>query len=285
MIKFGPSGNCESFYLEGNKTTLQAPKWIKNKGLNAFEYSFGKGYNLSSEKAKEIGQAFAEEGISLSLHAPYYINFANPDNEMYQKTIGYIFTGIKFLRNMSATRLVFHPGSCGKMPRQEALDLIKTRMQTLMNDLNQENLLKDVYLCPETMGKSMQIGTYKEVIDICSIDEHLIPTFDFGHINALTQGGLKTPDDYKEIFDYSFEKLGDYRTKNCHIHFSKIEYGAKGEIRHLNFDDITYGPEFDPLAKVLHEYKLTPTILSESAGWQAEDALKMKEIYEKFIKI
>ena len=70
----------------------------------------------------------------------------------------------------------------------------------------------------------MQIGTYKEIIDLCTISSRLLPTFDFGHINALTQGSLKSPDDYKRIFDYSFEKLGD-RTKEAHIHFSKIQYG------------------------------------------------------------
>ena len=43
MIKFGPAGNCKTFYDEGYKRTIEAPKWLKEKGLDAYEYSFGKG--------------------------------------------------------------------------------------------------------------------------------------------------------------------------------------------------------------------------------------------------
>lgn len=283
MIKFGPAGNSNSFYNEGFKTTLETPKWLKNRGLDAFEYSFGKGYMMSSETAKQIGDEFKKQGIALSLHAPYFINFANPSEEMLEKTKGYIRTGIKFLRLMGADRLVFHPASCGKASREEAVKLTYDRLKSFMKELEEENLLDGIYLCPETMGKSMQIGTYKEVIDFCTLNEHLIPTFDFGHINALTQGSLKTSDDYKKIIDYCREKLGDERTKIIHVHFSKIEYGPKGEIKHLNFDDQIYGPEFKDFSKVILSENLSPRIICESAGNQAEDAYEMKNIYSKML--
>ena len=280
MIRFGPAGNSESFYAEGFKKTTEAPKWVKDKGLNAFEYSFGKGYILSSETAKEIGDEFKKQGVALSLHAPYFINFANPSDEMYEKTKGYIKTGIKFLRLMGADRLIFHPASCGKMPRDEAFALTKQRLAAFINELKQDGLLDGIYLCPETMGKSLQIGTYDEIIELCSIDEHLLPTFDFGHINAFTHGGLKTSEDYDKIIELAITTLGKERVKNCHVHFSKIQYADKGEIRHLNFDDEIYGPHFEDFAKTIKKYDLTPRIICESAGNMAEDALEMKKIYE-----
>ncbi len=145
-----------------------------------------------------------------------------------------------------------------------------------------EKMLDDgMYICPETMGKTMQIGTFKEIIDLCTISDKLIPTFDFGHINALTQGSLKTEADFQEIIDYSFEKLGEYRTKNAHVHFSKIEYGPKGEIKHLTFADNVYGPEFEPFAKVLVKNDLSCHIICESDGTMAEDSKIMKDIYLK----
>ena len=67
--------------------------------------------------------------------------------------------------------------------------------------------------------------------------------------------------------------------KNFHVHFSKIMYGSKGEIKHLTFADETYGPEFAPLAVALKELALKPYIVSESDGTQAEDAKEMKKIY------
>ena len=74
-----------------------------------------------------------------------------------------------------------------------------------------------------------------------------------------------------------------YFRNNCHIHFSKIQYGAKGEIRHLNFDDTIYGPEFDGLAEVLIDYKLSPRIICESMTDMPKDALTMKKIYKKML--
>jgi len=279
-VLFGPAGNSESFYNEGHTSTLEAAKWTKERGLDLFEYSFGQGYRMSSDKAEEIGRVFKQEGIELSIHAPYFINFANPDEEMYQKSLGYIKTGIKFMNAFGAKRFVFHPASCGKETRENAVALMTKRFKEFMPEI--ESLLgDDMYICPETMGKTLQIGTWKEIIDLCTISKKLMPTFDFGHINALTQGSLKTKDDFKEIFDYSFEKLGEERTKNAHVHFSKIEYGPKGEVRHLTFDDKLFGPDFEPLAQYLAENDMACHIICESNGTMAEDAKTMKEIYKK----
>lgn len=280
---FGPAGNSESFHAEGHKSTIEAPKWLKNRGLDLYEYSFGRGYTISSETAEKIGKAFADEGIKLSIHAPYFINFANPDEIMHQKSIGYITNGINLLRLFGGDRLIFHPASVGKATRGEAFSLAKDRIITLANTLEEQGLLDGIYLCPETMGKQMQIGTYDEVLQICQGNSHLIPTFDFGHINALTQGGLKTSDDFVKILEKSIEMIGRERTEKCHIHFSKIQYGDKGEIRHLNFDDQIYGPEFAPLAEALIKLELHPHIICESAGKMAEDAAEMKEIYKNLL--
>lgn len=130
------------------------------------------------------------------------------------------------------------------------------------------------------MGKLAQIGTLEEIVNFCKIDNCFIPAIDFGHINAREQGSLKTVNDYKSRLEYMIGELGYDRVKNFHVHFSKIMYGGKGEIKHLTFEDSVYGPEFEPLAIALKELKLEPYIVSESAGTQADDALTMKAIYD-----
>ncbi len=130
---FGPAGNSDSFYEEGHKSTMETPKWVKERGLNAFEYSFGRGYILPTDTARKLGEEFKKEGIALSLHAPYYINFATPDEVLLGKTYGYITTGIKFLRAFGAERLVFHPASTGKADRKEAFALAKDRIINFVN--------------------------------------------------------------------------------------------------------------------------------------------------------
>ena len=37
MIRFGPAGNCKTFYEAGYKKSIEAPKWLKSIGLSAYE--------------------------------------------------------------------------------------------------------------------------------------------------------------------------------------------------------------------------------------------------------
>lgn len=278
MIKFGPSGNGEAFYAAGNKHTEQAAKYCKELGLDCYEYSFGRGVMMGEEKAVSIGQAFAAENIEISVHAPYFINFANPDDEAAQKSYGYVLQSAKFLRLMGGNRIVFHPASQGKVSREEAVAKTAERLKVL-RDYIYLNGYEDMKFCPETMGKLAQIGTLEEIVEFCKIDNCFIPAIDFGHINAREQGSLKTVNDFKSRLEYMITELGYDRVKHFHVHFSKIMYGAKGEIKHLTFEDTKYGPEFAPLAQALKELKLQPYIVSESAGTQCEDAAEMKRIY------
>lgn len=278
MIKFGPSGNSLSFYEMGYKHTLQAPEYLNKFKLDCFEYSFGRGITLSEDKALQIGEAFKAAGKEISVHAPYFINFANPDDEAARKSYGYVINSARFLKLFGGERLVFHPAAQGKATREEAVARTADRLKTL-RDLIYESGLEDLKLCPETMGKSAQIGTLEEIVGFCKIDNIYLPAIDFGHINAREQGSLKTCADYKSRLEYMIAELGYERVKTFHVHFSKIMYGGKGEIKHLTFEDTEYGPEFEPLAMALKDLKLEPYIVSESDGTQAEDARTMKEIY------
>ena len=278
MIKFGPSGNCESFYAEGYSHTEQSAEFVKNRGLDCFEYSFGRGVRMSEDKAISIGEAFQAAGVEISVHAPYFINFANPDDEMAAKSYGYVLDSAKMLKLMGGKRVVFHPAAQGKVSREEAVSLTEERLK-ILRDYIYLNNLQDLIFCPETMGKLAQIGTVEEITRFCKIDPVFIPCIDFGHINAREQGSLKTVEDYKSRLQYMIDELGYEKMKHFHMHFSKIMYSAKGEIKHLTFEDEVYGPEFSPLAVALKELNLEPYIVSESAGTQAEDALEMKKMY------
>lgn len=282
FVKFGPSGNSEIFYSNGYKKSIEAPEFCKKFGLSAYEYSFGRGFVMSDDTAKILGDNAFVNNIDLSIHAPYYINLANESPEMAEKSFNYIKKSLHFLNIMKGKHLVVHLASQGKLDRDKALYLTQKRLEDVIGQIYNDNLLGDeMYLCPETMGKYMQIGSYQEIVDFCLIDKCLIPTYDFGHINCVLQGSLKTIDDYKRIFDYSIEKLGFDKVKNCHIHFSKIEYSEKGEIKHLNLDDKVYGPDYMPLLHAINEYNLTPTIICESKDRMMEDAILLSKEYNK----
>ncbi|MBQ3572806.1 MAG: TIM barrel protein, partial [Clostridia bacterium] len=120
MILFGPSGNSDAFFEAGLKNSEQSAVWVKNLGLDAFEYSFGRGVLMSEEKALSIGKAFAENNVKISVHAPYYINFANPDPEMIEKSIGYVLKSAEMVRLMGGERIIIHPATQGKDARDLA---------------------------------------------------------------------------------------------------------------------------------------------------------------------
>ncbi len=279
MIQFGPSGNSESFYAQGYSHTEESAKFVKDMGLDCFEYSFGRGVRMTDAKAVSIGKAFKEQGIEISVHAPYYINFANPEAENAEKSYNYVLESGRVLKLMGGKRCVFHSATQGKMERQAAVSLTEERLKVLRDRIYEAGL-SDLYFCPETMGKIAQIGTLEEIVRFCRIDPVYLPAVDFGHLNAREQGSLKTVEDYKSRLEYMISELGYERVKHFHVHFSKIQYSEKGEVRHLTLEDMIYGPEFSPLAVALKELKLEPYIVSESAGTQSEDALAMKRMYE-----
>ncbi len=282
--KFGPSGHSQSFTDEGYTATIQMPAWLKARGLELFEYSFGRGVRVSTATAAQIGEEADKYGIELSVHAPYFINFASPEMEKSANSINYLLSSLKVLKAFGGKRCVFHTGAEGGQPREEAF----SRAKSVFSDAVQlacDEGYGDLLICPETMGKQAQIGTVDEVIELCKVADNVYPCIDFGHINALYGGTLKAAKDFEVIVKKMFDGVGDDKTKNMHVHFSKIQYGAKGEIRHLTFSDNVFGPEFEPFAEIIAKYSLTPHVLSESAGTQAEDAAYMQNVYRNLMHV
>lgn len=277
--KFGPAGNSESFVAMGYKKTIQVPEYIVRMGLDAYEYQCGRGVRISEEAAREFGQKAREYSVTLSLHSPYYISLSSIEKEKRDGSIEYILQSARAADAMGAQRVVVHSGSCSKISREEALELAKDTLKRAYQALDEQNL-GHIHLCPETMGKVNQLGTLEEVLELCLTDERLIPCIDFGHLNARTFGKLNSFKAVKEVFDKMEDKLGASRMRQFHSHFSKIEYTLKGgEKCHLTFADTIYGPQFEPVAEMIVRKNASPTIICESAGTQAEDALTMKQIY------
>ncbi len=281
--KFGPAGNSDSFTAQGYKHSLHIPEYVEKMGLDAFEYQCGRGVNIGTDKAEALGKLAKEKGISLSLHAPYYISMSSLEEDKRLNSINYILQSARVVKAMGGNRIIVHTGSCGKISRDEALRLALDTMQKSLDALDSEGL-GDIHICPETMGKVNQLGTLDEVMALCSLDERLIPCIDFGHLNAREQGILKTLSDFESIFKTIENKLGVDRLRSLHSHFSKIEYSKGGEVRHLTFEDEFYGPCFEPVMELTYKYSASPTFICESAGTQAEDAKAMKDYYWGLIK-
>lgn len=276
-IKFGPAGNAQSFADAGFKATVDAPRWLHEMGLNAYEYQCGRGVNIGEETARKIAAQAALYDIAMSLHAPYYINLSNRDEERVQKNIGYVLASCQAATWLGADRIVVHTGGVGKQSRTKAFENTKENVRDILNAVEQAGYTTTI--CLETMGKQSVIGSADEIFELVALDDRLLPCIDFGHLNARTCGKCSTEEEFTQVLNLMENTIGTERARVFHSHFSHIEYGPKGEVRHLTFADEQYGPDFAPLAKLIAQRSWTPRFICESAGTQAEDAKQMMDMY------
>ena len=278
---FGPGGNSDAFRLAGYKSTIDAPKFVKSIGLDAYEYEAGNGLSASPSILSAIGREARENNIKMSFHTPYFISLSGVVEEKRLNSINYIRQSLDAANLLGAGTIVVHSGSAAKISRDEAMRLAG---DTLVKTLSQVDTY-GIKIGLETMGKINQLGTLEEVLELCRIDSAFVPVVDFGHLNARDLGGVfVTADDYLRVFDKIDRALGAEVACNLHCHFSKIEWTGSGEKRHLTFEDNLYGPNFEPLVETIYKNNLTPTIICESAGTQSDDALAMKKYYMELAK-
>ena len=279
--RFGPAGNAADFPY---KTSERAPAWIAAQGLDCYEYQCGKGVHIGEESARRIGAAAELAGIVLSLHAPYFINLANPDPDSRQKTIGYITAACRAADWMGARRVVIHSGALMGRTRRQAMEIALPALSAVLAACDDTGF-GHIALCPETMGKINQLGDLDEVLELCGLDERLIPCVDFGHLYARSLGREDGEEAMARILDKMAAALGQERASRFHSHFSHIEFTPKGgEKCHRTFeDDGGYGPDWTPLARQVAARGWSPTFICESAGTQARDAAEMKRIYQGFL--
>ena len=276
MIRFGPSGHC----------TIETPKYLSDIGLNAVEINFGRGVRLSNTNALSIGEQARKYNISISAHAPYYINLCSGDKENIKKSYGYIKQSLDALQKINSSdgklRLVMHVGFQCKLTREQAIANAKKNLIDVIKRLSNDGL-DNFLLCIETMGRYKAIGNVEEICDICSIADCIVPAIDFGHINAWEQGMLhNSPEKIREIIEYCCDKLGD-KMKRPHIHFSSVIYTKAGEHAHTTLDDEKWSFSFKPLANIIREKKLEPIIICESKQQTTADALVLKNQYLKTV--
>lgn len=276
-ITFGPGGNSLSWGKK--KFPYDLPQYLAELGLNGYEIECGRGVRISEKTINDLPAIAKEQGIYVTLHAPYFISLSSVEEETRLKSVDYILQSAQAAKAVGAEKIVVHSGSCAKISREEATALAFDTLKRAQTALDEAGL-SDIIICPETMGKINQLGTLDEVLELCGVDERFLPCVDFGHLNARTLGGIKGREEYAQILDLIEHKLGHDRLSRMHIHFSRIEFTAGGEKRHVTFADRQWGPEYEPLMEELHRRALSPSVICESDGTQAEDAAEMKRYYE-----
>lgn len=254
MIRVGPAGS------EG-KGNLEGIKKVARMGLDCMEVEFTYGVRMRIEEAERVGELARSKGVVLSVHAPYYINLASDEEEKVIASKTRILASCERAHALGAQSVVFHAGFYQKKTAAKTYELIKREVLTIQDDIAKQKW--EVVLCPEVTGKPSQFGSLEEILQLMK-DTGCGITVDFSHLFARQQGQI----DYAEILNMLPKKF--------HAHFSGIEYGNKGERKHIK----TEKKFFEPLAAELVKRKLDVTLINESPQ-PYKDAAMMKRVLSK----
>ncbi|MCD4740291.1 TIM barrel protein [archaeon] len=255
------------------RTTFSGIKRVKELGLDAMEVEFTHGVRMGKETARELGEHRSKYGIALSVHGPYYINLNSKEAKKIKDSEERIIASAERAALFGGNKVVFHPGFYSGKNEQEAMTMFHRELDSLVQEVEQKRL--NVHLAPETMGKPSQFGSLEELVTLCQQLPELRLTFDFAHIFAREQGKA----DFHKSFAYIEDCLGKAFLKDMHMHFSGIEFGPKGERRHLVIDDPGNKLKLEQITEVLKAFDVEGTLICESPNIE-EDALKMKKLLE-----
>lgn len=269
-IRYGTSGNPPNFFeSKFGKDRRNALDWIDNIGLNAYEYMMTYGARTKEKKARYLGEKSKDLDIDVSVHGPYYVVLNSKKKEVQERSIKRMLKTIRLADMMNAKKIVFHPGFG---------DDIKSIVKNLK--IIEKDKPENIKLLPETMGKKSQTGSLNEVLEICE-KTACEPCIDFGHLHARNLGSLKREEDFREVLEEVERRLGSNVLKRLHCHFYPVEFTSKGEKEHRAVMEKDVYPRFEPLSRLIREFEMKPTLISESKNSQDIGALKMKRIMEE----
>lgn len=255
--------------------------WLKEMNLNAYEIQCTFGFKMS-DKNKELVLQAQNDGFFVSIHGPYYINLGSVNEAVVERSIDILKQGIELAKSINCTRIIFHPGG-GHINtpegRKQAIDRIISHLNTIASEVD----MGEVKFYPEIGGKTANLGSLDEIIEICNRCEKAHPCIDIAHLHAREFGSIKSKQILRQKLQYLKDNLPN-KFKEVHFHAYTINYGDKGEIKHLvhneNMPNGEQGlPNLDWFVDLLHEFNLEPWVISEAHDSQELGAKYMRDKY------
>lgn len=272
-VLFGPAGYPDA--ARGNlKRVFEI---LAESGATALEYAAVHGLRTSKEKAKQIGDLAKQNGITMSMHAAYYINLASKDHEIRERSRQRLVKALRFAPLMGVKRVVFHPGTQGGLSPDDAHIVVRDALRSIWGEVETRD--GSVFLAPEIAGKIVMYGSIDQIIDLCQEVENCIPTIDWAHLYARSQGQINDRENYLKILTRFEQELGSLFIDNMHFHISGITFTERGEASHQPLGE-EWGPDLYPLIEIIHEVGYKPTFICESPN-PLQGALYAKFIFEQ----
>ncbi len=252
-----------------NNSTVSGIKRVAELKLDGMELEFVYGVRMGLATAERVNKISLENNIRLSVHAPYYINLNSKEEHKIIKSVERIVKSTEIGNACGADRVTFHPAFYHDDETRCYDNVLKGLHQVMKNSR------AEVKLCPETTGKLSAFGTLSELLRLTDDLPGLGLCVDFAHIYARSLGKINSYKGFEKIIEKIYKKLPDY-VNDVYFHVSGIEYGKKGELKHLPLEESNFN--WRELLQVFRYFDLKGIVICESPI-QEQDALKLKHYY------
>lgn len=257
------------------RSSQEGVRTVKALGLDAMELEFVRGVRMSPETADEVRRMASDLGVVLTVHAPYYINLNSQDEAKVRASVERILESARVGSRAGAFSVVFHPAYYGSDTPQLAYGRVKAALRRVVSALRIEGV--EIWIRPETMGGLAEFGDLEEVIKLSEDMEMVMPAVDFAHLHARSLGKFNSYEEISAVLEKIERRLGGDALKAMHVHVSGIEYGQRGEIKHLNLEESDLN--YLEILRALKDYGAAGVVISESPNIEG-DALLMKKTYQ-----
>lgn len=255
-------------------SSIEGVKTVRSLGLDAMELEFVRGVRMSDKLAEEVRKVSEELNVLLTAHAPYYVNLNSPEEAKVEASVKRIIDTARAVHKCGGWSIVFHAAYYGEDEPEVVHGRVRELLKRIVRELRDEGIT--VWVRPETAGGLAEYGNLHEVVELSQEVEGVLPCIDFAHLHARTNGGYNTYDEIASIFTLLERELGEGCLKNMHMHFSGIEYGERGEVKHVNLEESDYN--YEALVKALKDFSVEGVLISESPNIEG-DALLLKKLY------
>ncbi len=276
-FRFGTVGSPNSTPKKPGGS-VGAIQCIKELGLSALELGWVNAVRVTEKTCAEIKTSGQVNDVLFSVHAPYFINL-NADDQEWPKSRKRLMDAAHYGNLAGASDIIFHPGSYFGQPSEEVLDKAIPRLAGCVDELRAAG--NPVRLRPETMGKSAMLGSFEDTLAMSKSIPGVLPCIDFAHLHARQgDGSMNSYDEWARTLDAYATALGVDALAALHIHLSGIEYGPKGEKKHLPLREADL--DLKSLFRALQAFKAGGRILCESPVME-EDALLMRDTWKELL--
>lgn len=247
---------------------------LQNLNLDGMELEFVHGVRMSPINRELVKKISKEKNMVLTAHGPYYINLNSKEDDKIAASITRVLDTARMGKELGAYSVTYHAAFYMGMKPEDVYKKVEKSMEEICKTLDEEG--NDIWVRPETTGKPTQWGNLEEIVKLSKDFKQVLPCVDFSHLHARTNGLYNTYDEFCKIFETIGNEIGSYALENFHAHIAGIEYGPKGEKKHLMLKESDMN--YTDLLKAFKKFDVKGVVVCESPVME-QDAVLLKDYY------